>query len=382
MKVGVLYPRSTVYPGILLDFVEGIRTYLKKQGLEGRVQLITESVGFAGLEKEVYEKAEKLLVLENVDILVAYIDEKVTGLLEPLLLSSGKLLLIVNPGANYPENWIPQPNIIHLTLQDAFLCWLTGKLAGSGEEKSGLLASCFYDCGYLHVATMVNGFTKTGGDIVYNYINKQKSWDGFEVKEMTDWLEANPTSKKLLCIFDAPPAARFYRELNQSGIAGPLQLFVSPMMLQPLALEKISNGFNFEIRGCLSWSVSNANTANNEFVAYYLQQTKRQPDIFALLGWETGLILERVLQSGMDTSNGGLISAALSAAAILGPRGNMKLDSRTNYFCATFLTCRLPLNSGNIETSVQEFSQQEWETYVQENTEGASSGWINTYLCY
>ena len=382
MKVGILYPRSTVYPGMMLDFVDGVRTFLKKQGLDSKVQLVTESIGFAGSEKDVYEKAEKLLILENVELLVAYIDEKVTGLLEPLIASSGKLLLIVNPGANYPENWIPQPTIIHLTLQDAFLCWLSGKISEGKNGKSGLMASCFYDCGYLHLATMVNGFNKTGGNIVYNYVNKQKEWVGFEIKEMTDYLEKDPTTQNLLCIFDSTPASLFYRELNQYAKSGQLHLLVSPMMLQPLALENIGSGFQFDIEGCLSWSASDENTANKEFIAYYHQQTKRQPDIFALLGWETGMVIEKVLLSDIDFNQGEKITAALANSILKGPRGEMKLDTRTNYFCAPYLNCRVPKNSANIEMKPESFPLQEWETYIQENTENAGSGWINTYLCY
>ena len=382
MKVGILYPRSTVYPGMMLDFVDGIRIYLKKQGLEGKVQLVTESVGFAGSEKEVYEKAEKLLILENADLLVAYIDEKVTGLLEPLMMSSGKLLLIVNPGANYPENWIPQPNIIHLTLQDAFLCWLSGKMAGSGKEKNGLMASSFYDCGYLHVATMVNGFNQSGGNIVYNYINKQKNWNEFRISELTDYLETNPATRNLLCIFDSPPASLFYRELNQYAKAGQLQLFVSPMMLQPQALENSGSGFQFDIEGCLPWSSSDEKTANAEFIDYYHQQTKRQPDIFALLGWEVGMVIEKILLADIDFNLGEKITAALVGSTLDGPRGEMKLDTRTNYYCTPFVKCRIPKNSANIEMKPEAFPLQGWESFVQENTENAGSGWINTYLCY
>ena len=382
MKVGILYPRSTVYPGITLDFVDGIRTYLKRQGLVDHVQLVTESVGFAGAEKEVYEKAEKLLILENVEMLVAYIDEKVTGLLEPLVTSAGKLLLIVNPGANYPENWIPQLNIIHLTLQDAFLCWLSGKMIGTNSGENAAMASSFYDCGYLHVATMVNGYVKSGGHIVYNYINKQKNWDGFQITEMTDYLGNNPSTKNLLCIFDSPPASLFYRELNQFPQASELRLYVSPMMLHPMALANQGSGFQFDVEGNQFWSPSVTNAANSEFTAYYQGQTKRQPDIFALLGWESGIVVEQVFLANIDFKEGEKITAALAKINLNGPRGKMKLDTSTNYYCTDFLKCRVQKNTESVEMEPESFPMQEWENYVHENSDSAGSGWINTYLCY
>ena len=69
------------------------------------------------MEKEVYEKAEKLLMIDGVDVLMAYIDQRVMSILTPLFYASGKLVIIINPGANYPLNWVPQKNMVNLTLQ-------------------------------------------------------------------------------------------------------------------------------------------------------------------------------------------------------------------------------------------------------------------------
>ena len=382
MKVGILYPRSKAYPGMTLDFIDGIKTFLKKQDLTDTLQLFSESVGYAGSEKEVYEKTEKLLILDNVDILVAYIDEKVTGILEPLVQANSKLMLIVNPGANYPENWIAQPNIIHLTLQDAFLCWLCGQQAERQKDNSGLLATDFYDCGYLHVATMVSGYVKSGGGIVYNYINKQTVNEAFNINELTDYLNNETAARTLLCVFDSQPASRFYDSLNNFKGADQLHLSVSPMMLQPPALDKLAHGFKFSINGYQPWMASGETAANADFTGIYFSQTKRHPGLFALLGWETAMILEQVFTTGIDYREGGKIAGILAGATINGPRGEMKLDPQTNYYTAPFVKCSIQCNSNKIETETTAFPMQEWETYIQQPTDGASSGWMNTYLCY
>ena len=101
----------------MADFMDGIKAVFNQTELQSDIRISSESIGFGGNEKEVYEKAEKILVLEAVDILVAYIDLRVLELIKPLLYASGKLVLVVNPGANFPQNWVPQPNIIFITLQ-------------------------------------------------------------------------------------------------------------------------------------------------------------------------------------------------------------------------------------------------------------------------
>ena len=135
MNIGILLPLSNAHPGISKDFMDGLNTFLAQKQLTAAVIIKKENIGFGGTEKEVYAKAEKLLISDDVDILIAYIDEKVTGMLYSLIQSTGKLLLIVNPGANHPVNWIAQPTVIHLTLHHAFLCWLTGAAAAKSKKK-------------------------------------------------------------------------------------------------------------------------------------------------------------------------------------------------------------------------------------------------------
>ena len=200
MKIGVLYPRSKAHPGIMVDFVEGIKTALQHQQLDQKVRLISESIGFGGNEKEVYEKVEKLLVLEGADVLVAFVDLRILEIIKPLLYASGKLVLAVNPGANYPENWVPQSNIVNLTLQHGFLCGLTGKLAAQMNKTNAVTATTFYDCGYLHIAAMVKNFVKAGGNIIYNYVNNQPYDDAFDIIPLTDYLSSDKTTQFTLCI--------------------------------------------------------------------------------------------------------------------------------------------------------------------------------------
>jgi len=247
MKIGILYPRSNAHPGLMMDFIDGIKTVLKHQQLNDRIQLISESTGFGGNEKEVYEKAERLLVLEGADILLAFIDLRVLEILKPLFYASGKFVLVINPGANYPQNWVSHPNIVNLTLQHGFLCWLTGKLAAQSKKIKAATATTFYDCGYLHTAAMVKGFLNTGGEIMYNYVNNQRYDDSFDIKQLTGYLSSDKETENLLCVFDSFPASLLYSLLNTYDAADSLHLFVSPMMLEQSALKKQADGFKFSI---------------------------------------------------------------------------------------------------------------------------------------
>ena len=379
MNVGILYPRSKAHPGITQDFMDGIKAYTGRQQID--ITFISESIGYGGTEKEVYEKAEKLLVIEEVDVLVAFIGEKVLEILHPLLQSSGKLLLVVHPGANYPSSWIPKSNIIQLTLQDAFLCWLSGQDAGKEKAGDAIMASTFYDCGYLHLATMVSGFNATGGNIVFNYVNNQLYNDAFHIDELENFVQGNPGLQKMLAVFDELPASLFYNKLNKIDRAEELSLCVSPMMLQPAAVNA-GSGYRFSVSGYTTWLAGVEAGSTNDFCDAFRLKTKREPGLFALLGWETGMILKQVFDTASSGfGDGAGIAAELQKMKFNGPRGEMQLDPHTNYFTAPFVRCHLP-NSREMTTHQQAFPADAWETYIQLPTEGSGSGWTNTYLCY
>lgn len=383
MKIGILYPKSNTHPGMMMDYMDGLKAALKVQQLPEHILLISESIGFGGNDKEVYEKAEKLLVLEGVDVLVAYVDLRVLELLKPLLLASGKMVLAVNPGANYPQNWQPEANIVHLTLQHAFLCALTGKLASQVNKTKAAMCTTFYDCGYLHTASMVDQFAAAGGSISYNYVNNQRNDETFDITPLTGYLSSDPETDSLLCIFDSLPSSLFYAHLNNYNGAERLQLFVSPMMLEQKALENISGGFNFSVDGYMPWHAAVQNKANVFFLESYSQLTKRTGTCFSLLGWETGLIIQELFLRGAgEYGDGKQLAEALAAIKISSPRGELKLDPATNYFTAPVCKCSVKQQAQNCLVAWMEVPEKEWRDFVQAPVHGVSSGWTNTYLCY
>jgi branched-chain amino acid transport system substrate-binding protein len=383
MKVGLLYPRSKAHPFLAADFMDGVKAFLAHKELKDKIEIISASIGFGGDEKEAYVQAEKLLMIEDADLLVAFIDLRILALLEPLVFASGKLFIVVNPGANYPQNWVPQPNMIYLTLQHAFLCWLTGKQAGIKPSASAVVASTFYDCGYLHVAAMVKAFAKTGGTVVYNYINNNLYNESFEISALTNFLDENEQTNNLLCLFDALPGSLFYDRLNKYNHTKPLQLFVSPMMLEPQAIEKLDKKRNYAITGFSHWPGAETNNESKILSDAFTKQCKRKVSSFALMGWETGLLLEKINEHGKeDIKNGAQLKETLSGITLQSPRGELLLDAETNYYTAPVFRCTIQSNEVQPQLQQESHLADEWKAFVNEPSGEFSSGWLNTYLCY
>ena len=383
MNIGFLSPRSDAHPGIGLDLLSGLKLYLKEKQKEAGIRMFTESVGFGGSEKEVYEKAEKLLMVDDVDILLAFIDLRVMDILKPLLYASGKLMIVINAGANYPINWVPQENIIYLTLQHAFCNWLAGRTASEQSSAEAATATSFYDGGYLHVAAQVKGFTERGGNIVFNFVNSEKKYDeSFSVAPLTGFLEENKQCSKLLCTFDSLPASLFYHALGKSSLNEDLHLFVSPMMLELAVLEKLPGGYPFAITGYSPWQASGANEQNRIFTAR-CAANKKNANCFSLLGWEAGIIIENILgNAAADLSDGAALAGQLKDTELTGPRGQMLLDGDTHFFVTPVMKCSIAQKSADMLITEVKGVNDEWKNFVSEPTTGVVSGWTNTYLCY
>ena len=379
MKIGILFPLSKAHPGVGFDFMDGLNGLLKHKGHTGNVTIIKESVGYGANEKEVCQKAEKLLISDEVDILIAYVDEKVLPVLDPLVQATGRLMLVVNPGANYPVNWIAQPTVVRLNLQHAFCCRLTGALAAQSGNGHAALATSFYDCGYLHSAAMVKCFMDAGGVIRHNYINNQAYDASFEINQLTGFLAANPDCENLLCVFDALPASLFYARLDEYKPDSPLHLFVSPMMLQALYPWSSENTHDYSVEGYMPWHAGLENEANR----LLLQTVTRPATMFSLLGWETGLVLDDImLHSGEATGNGEQIVAQLKQHSISSPRGMLTLDPETQIYTAPLIKFSRKAGESFADTTQVTGLENEWRAFTAEPTEGAVTGWMNTYLCY
>ncbi len=374
MNIGILLPRSATYPAIAFDFIDGIKAAINANGLSNDINLITENIGYAGIETEVYEKVESFLLQNDVEFVIAFMDFKILYAIEPLFEAINKLLIVVNPGANYPTEWIPKKNIIHLNLQLGFMSWLTGNLAAQNENKKGINCTTFYDCGYFHNLALINAFAKKDGQIQFNYVNNTLYDDSFNINELEQFLQQNEESN-LLCCMDTLPANLLYQNLRKLPYANKLQLFVSSLMLQ----ENTTNPF--AVNGYTTWMESLPTKENELFKQQYFSYNNKTATLFSVLGWEAGIVCCTICNY-KNVENNNLYFEHLLKTTLNGPRGNIYIDPKTNFYYAK--AYQVSYNAFKEKPIFIEAQQQrkEWEAFTDEKIIGVYSAWTNTYLCY
>ncbi len=371
MKIGILLPSSVEHPTIAMDFYDGIQSCLKSEEIT-ELELITESIGFGGVENEVKEKLEKMILLNRPKVIIGFLDYKILDKLTDYIEQMNILFIAVNAGANYPLYFEKcSKNIIHLNLQQAFACWVSGQFAAAAFTGNGAFVSTYYDSGYLHSSALANGYLSKHGNLAYNYIDPQHYVNEFDIDLISKVVDVY-SIQTLLCIMDKKAAEIFLNQMGKINSYKNLNFVVSPQFL------KARYEGRFVLNGFTSWIPELENEKNVYFKNYYNNEFNKQANDFALLGWELGLILQLLLKNAVNKQF--LDLSLFNNCLIETPRGNLIFDDVTNHFISNLY--QIERKKDDIVINEYQDLEKSWKIFSSIKTEGFVSGWTNTYLNY
>jgi branched-chain amino acid transport system substrate-binding protein len=226
---------------------------------------------------------------------------------------------------------------------------------------------------------MVNTYLHKGGNIIFNYISPQRLKD-FNIQPLADALVENQNVNALLCLFSGQESNMFLQQLNLLPRADSIYCYVSPAMLEEQNVSAARQEWKPAVKGFIPWHSSLSNKSNNDFIDAIRDQSRRDPNIFSLLGWESGLILHEWILS--QATGGEDFIKKMVGINIDSPRGPMTVHHATQQMLAPFYWGEIK-NDGSLLVSDPPLDPiSEWESFINENKEAQASGWLNTYLCY
>jgi branched-chain amino acid transport system substrate-binding protein len=381
VKIGVLLPKSSLYPSMGFDVKDGLKTRL---GLEDdpEYKLIFENIGNGGHNDIIYEKTEKLLLQEEVSAVVAFLDHTAAAKLDPLFAQTKRILIVLDPGAHTPLDWTEtSPYRFTLSLQAALNGQITGQLAARAGANTTFFSTSFYEGGYLQCNTYLKGFVKAGGNITYHAIVPFKI-EQFNTEQFQHAVnELKPDT--VLAQFSAEAGGFFLDKYKASGLPQYAKLYASSFMLEEDWISTIP--FPFEgITGAVSWSKKIESSANQDFKETIKSKTGKDANVFSLLGWEAALVIIQLVQhqrdSGVDLDSA---VAGFRPSEIESPRGKLSLDETSNVFFGPAYLVEVVehAESGNCQLNVKEELSYNRKHFMNEVPEGDFSKWTNTYLC-
>jgi len=117
-----------------IDLLDGLRVHLRQMGFDDYT-IHTENIGFGEDPEAVHAAAEKLLLNNEVDLLVVYATSLNAENLYSFATSSNKPILFLDAGMEFFEA-PPNPLCYHLTLQGLQACYELGKMTAAHAKKN------------------------------------------------------------------------------------------------------------------------------------------------------------------------------------------------------------------------------------------------------
>ncbi|MDP4261966.1 MAG: ABC transporter substrate-binding protein [Bacteroidota bacterium] len=370
-RIGLLLPRSTDYPSMGYDILDGLQCNLKLAGNE-TIRFFTENIGFGEDNALNYAKAEKLLLQDNAEILIAYCNSSNAESLYPLAGALNKPFIILDAGMQLPQAE-PSAYCYHISLQGVHACHIAGYMAGTGNRKV-LMATSFYDGGYRGPWSYDRGLSEAGGSVCGNYVSGYKLAE-FTIDPYIGLLHQSAAASVAAC-FSSYLAELFFKALHEKNSeATPLPFYCSPFMAEEQMLAKCDfPGGDFH--AVVPWAFSVKNKEQEKFVDCIQTEKNKKANIFHLLGWEAGIIAAEAIQHE---------SPSLEGFSYDSPRGNVVIHPATHYTYAPLYKGRIIGDkNGKCMFNVQETipSDAAMHTVIMNDKQGAMvSGWRNNYLC-
>ncbi|WP_329804355.1 ABC transporter substrate-binding protein [Flavobacterium facile] len=379
--IGILLARSTYYQSISFDLYEGLRSGLKHLG-RNDIRIVTENIGFGADKQQCYRSAEKLLLEENVSVVIAYIGHRMAQLLRPLFLAANKMLIVLDAGANLPHEWPACPNIFYHSLHNSLGASMAARQAVNDGYTSAGMVTGYYDGGYLHTYGVSKGFEENGGKIAFNHATGYKEED-FTIAPLKDHLEKFPNSA-LLSLFSGDFVHWYFEGIKNSFEGQNIPIYLPPFGLEEMMLADAEYpGGN--IKGIAAWSKKIDSEENKIFIET-ITAANRTPNIFSLLSWESASLALKVIELiDLSKNNMTQIASAIKSFTFKSPRGTIYFDSKTNTSISPLYNSTIiPNSEGKCEIQIESIANDVFEHFqklTNQNLSNSTSSWYNSYTC-
>ncbi len=326
LRVGLMLPYTGTFAQLGVAIENGFRLAINEQGgkLGGReieyFKVDDESDPSKGIEN-----ATKLVQRDKVDVLVGTVHSGVQMGIQKVARESGVLSLIPNAGAHAATRSLCAPNVFRTSFTNSQPTLALGKAMMDKGHKKAVWITWKYAAGDEAFDGFKEGYTKAGGTIV-----KELGLPFPQVEFqalLTEIAALKPDA--VACFFAGGAAAKFIKDYAAAGLKGKIPLYGSGFLTEGVleAAGPAAEG----IITTMHYSDSLDTPRNKKFRLDYAKAYKAQPDVYAVQGYDTGLLLVQ----GANAVKGDLNSKpalykAMEGATIDSPRGKWTMSKSHN----------------------------------------------------
>ncbi len=326
VRVGLMLPYTGTFAQLGVAIENGFRMAIAEQGgkLGGReieyFKVDDESEPSKGIEN-----ANKLVQRDKVDVLVGTVHSGVQMGIHKVARDSGVLSLIPNAGVHAATRSQCAPNVYRTSFTNSQPTRALGQAMIAKGHKKAVWITWKYAAGDEAFEGFKESYTAAGGTIVKEL---GLPFPNVEFQALlTEIAAIKPDA--VACFFAGGGAAKFIRDYAAAGLKDKIPLYGSGFLTEGVldAAGDAANG----VMTTLHYSDSLATPRNQAFRLAYAKAYRMQPDVYAVQGYDTGLLLVQGANAVKgDLSSKAALYKALESATIDSPRGKWTMSKSHN----------------------------------------------------
>src|SRR5687767_1581837 len=326
IRVGLMLPYTGTYAQLGAAITNGFKLAVNERGgkLGGR-ELEYFTVDDEAEPAKAPENANRLVQRDKVDVLVGTVHSGVQMGMVKVAKESNTLMIIPNAGLDAATGALCAPNIFRTSFSNWQPSYPMGKVLADRGMNNILTLAWKYGAGQEAVAGFNEGFIKAGGKSVRGL------WIPFPNVEfqalLTEIASIKPDA--VFVFFAGAGAAKFIKDYNAAGLRRQIPLFGSGFLTDGV-LDAVDNAAE-GIETTLHYADGLNTKRDKAFRAAYNKAYKGEPDVYAVQGFDAGLLLA----AGLDAVKGDIskrreMIAAMEKAKIDSPRGAWTMSKAHN----------------------------------------------------
>ena len=271
------------------------------------------------------ENANKLVLRDKVDVLVGTVHSGVQMGIHKVARDSGVLSLIPNAGVHAATRSQCAPNVFRTSFSNSQPTRALGQAMIAKGHKKAVWITWKYAAGDEAFEGFKESYTAAGGTIMKE-LNLPFPNVEFQAL-LTEIASIKPDA--VACFYAGGGAAKFMRDYAAAGLKDKIPLYGSGFLTEGVldAAGDAANG----VMTTLHYSDSLATARNQAFRLAYAKTYRLQPDVYAVQGYDTGLLLALGANAVKgDLSNKPTLYKAMEGATIDSPRGKWTMSASHN----------------------------------------------------
>jgi len=326
IRVGLMLPYTGTYAQLGVAITNGFKLAVSERGgkLGGR-ELEYFTVDDEADPSKAPENTNKLVQRDKVDVLVGTVHSGVQMGMVKIAKETNTLMIIPNAGLDAATGALCSPNIFRTSFSNWQPSYPMGKVLADRGIRNVVSLAWKYGAGEEAVAGFTEGFIKAGGKTVRGL------WIPFPNAEfqalLTEIASIKPDA--VFVFFAGGGAAKFIKDYAAAGLRKTIPLYGSGFLTDGV-LDAVDNAAE-GLETTLHYADGLNTKRDREFRAAYRKAFTFEPDVYAVQGYDAGLLLARGLEAAKgDFTKRKEMIAAMEKAKIDSPRGVWTMSKAHN----------------------------------------------------